>query len=266
MGTRNREKRLQSLEDFISKSGHATFKQLAARFDMSMNTARRDLDLLVERGSLEKVYGGVVAIPRFRSYLPYTERSASNRAEKIRIARAATGLIAPGDIVMMDSGSTITELAHHLDSALALTVISNSMSVIARCAGSPTIRLIALGGEFLASADGFVGAETLAMLSRLKADKAFISATGLLPVDNGIINAPSLETDIKRSMIEAAREVFLLIDSSKFGTVAVHSVAPFSDVDVIVTDSQPEARFLDVLTRNDVRLVVAEEPDDHGEH
>ncbi len=258
MGIRDREDRLQALEDFISKNGHATFKQLATRFGMSMNTVRRDLDLLVERGAAEKVYGGVVANPRFRSYLPYTERSASHHGEKIRIARAAAALISPGDIVMMDSGSTITELAHHLDPSITLTVISNSMSVVARCAGAPAIRLVALGGEFLASADGFVGTETLAMLSRLKADKAFFSATGLLPVDNGIINAPSLETDIKRAMIEAAAQVFLLIDSSKFGTVAVHSVAPFSAVDVIVTDRRPEEAFLDVFARNNVHLIVAE--------
>jgi DeoR family myo-inositol catabolism operon transcriptional repressor len=249
--------RLQAMQDYILQRRHATLNELCDAFGVSIQTVRRDTETLTRWGSVEKVYGGVVANPHFRPYLQYGDRSASSTVEKRRIAQAAAQFVEEGDIIMMDTGSTVSGFAEAIDPELSLTVITNNMNVIALMTRSPSIRLISLGGEYLPSANGFVGAETLETLQRFKAGKAFISATGIIPDDRGITNAPSREAEIKRAMVAASLTTYLLVDSSKFGIVSLVNVIPYADVDYVITDARPDQRYLELFARHDVELIIA---------
>ncbi|MEX2444796.1 MAG: DeoR/GlpR family DNA-binding transcription regulator, partial [Alkalispirochaeta sp.] len=134
-----------------------------------------------------------------------------------------------------------------------------NMAVVARLAPSSAIRLIALGGEYSRSANGFVGMETIEMLRNYKANRAFFSVTGILPAEGGITNAPSIEAQIKRAMLESSQENYLMIDSSKFGVVSLVNVVPFSHIDHVITDRAPQKDYLDLFDRYEIDLIIAEQ-------
>jgi DeoR family myo-inositol catabolism operon transcriptional repressor len=249
--------RLQAMQDYILERRHATLNELCDAFEVSIQTVRRDTEILARWGSVEKVYGGVVANPHFRPYLQYRDRSASSTAEKRRIARAAAAFVEDGDIIMMDTGSTVSGFAEAINPELSLTVITNNMNAIALMTRAPSTRLISLGGEYSPSANGFVGAETLETLQRFKAGKAIISVTGILPDDGGITNAPSREAEVKRAMVAASLKTYLLVDSSKFGIVSLVNVISYAAVDFLITDAAPDQRYLDAFARHDVELIIA---------
>ncbi|MEX2443995.1 MAG: DeoR/GlpR family DNA-binding transcription regulator, partial [Alkalispirochaeta sp.] len=125
-----RGSRLHAIQDFVFNKRHATLKELADRFGVSMNTVRRDVDVLLKWRAVEKVYGGVVANPHYRSYLHFGERSSTSTDEKSRIGRAAARLINRDDLLMMDAGSTVAGFAESIDQSIPLTVITNNMAVV----------------------------------------------------------------------------------------------------------------------------------------
>lgn len=252
-----KDQRLQEMECLIFEKRHTSLQQLCEHFGISMNTVRRDIEVLSKWGAVDKVYGGVVANPRYRSYLHFGDRSSVHTAEKQRIGRLAATRVKSDEIVMADTGSTVSEFFRHIDVNTSATIITNNLTAYAIFTRLPAIRLVGLGGEFISSANGFAGPETIATLRRFKATKAFISITGLLADDSGITNAQTVENEVKRQMIACAQEVYLLVDSSKFGVVSPVSIATYGEIDYLVTDTSPGKEFEDVLRRNDVTVLVA---------
>lgn len=251
-----RDQRLQAMEAFIFQQRHTSLQQLCDQFEISINTARRDVEVLLKWGAVNKVYGGVVANPRYRSYLHYGERSTTHTEEKRIIGELVASMLDPDEIIMADTGSTISEFFRHVDGDVPATIITNNLTAFGLFTQHPAIRLIGLGGEYLTSANGFAGTETVESLRRMKATKTFLSVTGIQADDLGITNAPSVENEIKRRMISAGREVFLLVDSSKFGVVSLVSIASFAEIDYLVTDRAPGPEYMEILSRNDVKVLV----------
>lgn len=239
----------------LRRDGVVRIATLARAFDVTTETARRDLDDLAESGALQRTYGGGAS----RSLIDEPGiglRGLVHPEERTRIAAAAASLVASGDALMIDAGSTTSHFAAALAARnLHLTVVTNCLPVASALGAAERCRVILCPGDFVAREGGVFGTEATAFLRRFQANKAFIGAGGLNA--DGVTDADSAGCAIKRAMIERADRAILLADSSKFDAVQFERVAPLDDFDDLVTESTPPRRLATALRQAKVAVTLA---------
>jgi DeoR/GlpR family transcriptional regulator of sugar metabolism len=225
---------------------------LARRLGVSSETVRRDIEELTQQGLVSRTYGG--AAGRQLGLQPaYHERETLAVAERDAIATQAVDLVQPGDVLMVDSGSTTARFAHALArAARRVTVLTNCFAVAQALAPSESVRIIFCPGDVSGREGGVYGSETCGFLKGFYADITFIGASGLT------VDGPTdVETDatwIKRSMIERAERRVLLLDSSKFNRRHLELVCPLADLTDIVTDRAPDGALGERIATGPTRL------------
>ena len=227
---------------------------LAARFEVTTETIRRDLDALAERGLIARTYGG--ATSRGDREPAFNERYHRQVTERRRIAAAAIALVEAGDVLMIDAGATTTHFARRVAVDLAdLTVLTNSVGVATALAGNRSIRVVLCPGDYDAREGGVCGAETQAFLARFTADRCFVGASGL--GEDGVSDANPDAAWVKRAMIERSRRSVLLADASKFGVRALDRVCALDALDDLVTDRRPGRPLARALAGAGVAVHIA---------
>jgi len=228
---------------------------LARRLGVSAETVRRDIEELTQRGLVSRTYGG--AAGRQLGLQPeFQDRNTLAVEEREAIARAAVKLVSPGDVIMIDSGSTTARFAHVLaETAERITVITNCFAVAHALVPQGSVRVLFCPGDFSARERGVYGSETCAFLRRFNADIAFIGASGLT------LEGPNdVETQacwVKRTMIERAERNVLLLDGAKFNRRHLELVCPMETLSDIVTDRAPDSALINRIEANNVSLHLA---------
>jgi DeoR family transcriptional regulator, fructose operon transcriptional repressor len=252
------EERQQAMAHLISRRGRLSVVQLAEQFEVTTETVRRDLSTLDRMGLVRRVHGGAVpagSLTVIESGIG--ERDQSNTQAKEAIANAAVSLLPPPDsVIVIDAGSTTARFAAALPRDHRLTVITHAVPVATRLAGLPQIELHLLPGKVRPTTHAAVGAETVAALSDLRADVAFIATNGLT-VGHGLTTPDSDEAASKRAMIACARKTVVLADSSKLGVETAVRFATLDSLDVLVTDSDVEPADRRALESAGIEVVVA---------
>lgn len=252
------EERQHAMAQVITQQRRSSVAELAAEFSVTTETVRRDLSALERMGLVRRVHGGAVpasALAMVESGL--TERDRANTGAKDRIAAAAVALLPqPGSTIIVDAGSTTARLAAHLPRDLRLTVVTHAVPIAARLAGLPQIDLYVLPGRVRHTTQAAVGVETVAALTDLRADVAFLATNGL-STTHGLSTPDREEAAVKRAVAAAGRRTIVLADSSKIGVESALRFAALDDVDVLVTDSgiRPEDRA--ALEEVGIEVVVA---------
>jgi DeoR family transcriptional regulator of aga operon/DeoR family fructose operon transcriptional repressor len=259
------ERRSRILELFSQKSV-VTLAELAAFFETSEMTIRRDLDALAERGVCQRVRGGAIALRRPENrnfaYPSYFSREQVQAAEKRAVAQAAASLINPGDTVALDSGTTMTMLADAARHHEGITVISNSLQVLDRLRNAPGVVAISPGGIVAVEDMGlgevsFAGPMTVSALRAFRPRRAFISASGV-ELAAGIFNAGLFQAEIKRTLMEIAAESILVVDSSKFGRANGVLVAPLAGFRTVITDTGARPDVVSGLRQAGIEVILVE--------
>jgi DeoR/GlpR family transcriptional regulator of sugar metabolism len=248
--------RQQQIVAELATSPIVRISRLADRFGVSTETARRDIEELSQRGIIDRTYGG--AATRYIGFQPaVTERDRHAVIERSRIGRAAAALVKPGDVVMIDSGSTTTQFARALAAALVgpVTILTNSLSVATALVGIESIRVILCPGDLNGRERGLYGPEAVAFIGRYYADLAFIGASGLT-VD-GPTDVESRACSIKRAMVERASRTVLLVDSTKFDQRHLEVVCPLAQISDIVTDVSPKRALAEAIRKVGTALRIA---------
>ena len=228
---------------------------LAEAFDVSTETVRRDLDELSRRGLVARTYGGAAVRPMAREPA-VNERYRQRVEERSRIGARAAALVEPGDVLMIDSGSTTSHFARRLAAASEpLTVLTNSLNVAAALGQNPKLRVILCPGDYNPREAGVYGPETAAFLRRHHATKAFIGASGLTP--EGPVDMDTAACGVKRAMIERAERRILLVDQGKFEVRSLQLVCPLAELDDVIADARPETALRKALTAADVAFHLA---------
>ncbi len=229
---------------------------LAEAFGVSTETVRRDIDELSRRGLVNRTYGGAAAHALAREPA-VNERYRLLVEQRSRLGARAAELVEPGEVLMIDAGSTTTHFAQRLAArARDLTVLTNCIGVALALGQAPGIRVVLCPGDYNMREGGTFGHETGAFLDRFHADKAFIGASGLT-VD-GPVEVDSAGCWIKRRMIARADRVLLLADATKFGVPSLERVCPLSEIDDLVADAEPPAALAEALRAAGVRVHLAE--------
>lgn len=235
--------------------GAVRIDELAERFGTSQMTVHRDLDELESRGLLRKSRGMATALSSSLVESSDVFRSGQQREEKQEIARAAIEFIEPGQAIFLDDSTTVLEMARLIPPQTQLTVITNVLTLINELKGVRGISLVALGGRYYNWCSSFMGGTTIEAISKLRAD-VFIMSTAAITDDICFFQSHAT-VDIKRAMFDAAARRILLVDHTKFEKRALYALAPLSDFDVVIVDSQTKAEDISRLRAHNVRVIIA---------
>ena len=231
------------LVDYVKARRYCSLAELMEAFHVSSATIHRDVAELVQREVFQRVRGGVAfvdnaaAAPHGVAVSSYVERRAVNASAKERIARAALAYVEEGDILFLDSSTTVAHLAEELarSAFTSLTVITNSVAVMQLFRRFPAHYVrIALGGNYDPQLNSFLGQSAFRELDRLTITKAFVSAFG---VDDKIAttNHEDQAALVARALDKATRR-YLLADRTKFGRTGLYRLAARGLFDAIVSD------------------------------
>ena len=242
---------LQSLE----QHSEVQVSTLAVELDCSEMTVRRDLETLERIGGLRRVHGGAVRMYLSAEEAPYGIRSLENTEIKATIAAAAVALLAEGETVILDGGTTAMEVARALHDR-RMTVMPLALRPVFELEGCPGIRLLLPGGEVRPNELSLVGSLTECAFSELRFDTYVMGICGI-DAKAGVTTHLLAEAAVKRAAAGTSRRVIAVADGSKLGQVAFGHVCDLTELDVLVTDAAAEERIVDelILAGVDVRRV-----------
>lgn len=230
------EERRRAILDIMAREGRVLVRELASRFNTSHVTIRNDLKILHTEGLILRAHGG--GLPTGDGTLidpSLKEKEKLHQNEKVKIGEAAASLVKEGESVLLDSGTTATAVARALRQFRNLTVITNAVNIAAELAPMP-IQLILTGGILRENSFSLVGPLAEETLRQLQADILFLGVDGF-DVDYGLTTPNLLEAKVNRVMVEIARRVVMVCDSSKFGRRSLCLIAQPSAIDEVITDS-----------------------------
>lgn len=251
--------RILEMERYVLSRGSAAMDELAAHFDVSENTVRRDVVELIRRGAVQKVYGGVCAKQLSRSLTPYEERFTSNEEAKSAIGKAAASLVSDGDVIFIDSGTTTLQMIEYLRGKKDVSIITHNLGVINRAVPYEGLHVTVLPGTLLRETNSFTGSETVRSLQKYNIKTAFMAATGV--TSRGVTNSSAKEYDIKQTAMEVSSGHVLLVDSRKFGVAGLMTYAAVNEFDTILTDRQIGNEYNEMIIGTGTKLLVAGKED-----
>ena len=251
------EERQQAIAALVARSGRLSVAELAAKFDVTTETVRRDLSSLERAGLVRRVHGGAVPASAL-SVLEQavTDRDRANAEEKDRIATAALALVPEHGCIALDAGTTTARLAGLLPLDRPLDVVTHAVPIAARLAGHPAIGLHLLPGRVRPTTQAAVGEETVEALSRLRTDVAFLGANGVSRA-HGLSTPDRSEAAVKRAIVAGTRRVVVLADAEKLGVEHLVKFAELAEVDVLVTDARAARDDVRALEATGIEVVVA---------
>ena len=233
--------------DLIREDGHAKVQELSRIFNVTDVTIRQDLEALEKLGYIQREHGG--AFLKDVGSFAKTGKvfNQTHIEEKREIAQKAASFISEGECIILDSGSTTTEIAKLLTQYKELTVITNALNIALILGENPGINLIVTGGEFKAPTLSLTGKMAADSLKGFHANKLFLATAGI---------SPDMSLMVKSAMIKAAEEVILVADSSKIGISAFASLGSISMVNSFITDSNISEENIEKMKEKNINLLI----------
>lgn len=252
------ERRNEILEK-LQTDRRVVVSELSQLYDVSEETIRRDLEKLVNDGYAIKSYGGAVINENVNIELPFNIRKNRNIVGKQHIADLVSKIVKDGDSIMLDASSTAVYIAKALQEKgkKNLTVITNSIEIIIELFDAQDWTILSTGGASREGSFALVGPQTDKMIRSYHVDKAIISCKGI-DVDAGMTDSDELHANNKATMLAAATEKILAIDSSKFDKTAFTNIGPLDDITMVITDEKPEEKWLRTFKESGIKCIYCE--------
>ncbi len=250
----NSTRQLQ-MKEYIQEKKNVTVQELMEYFHVSDMTVRRDLIQLEKLGTFKRVHGGVAHVEGEKDFLlPFSEDS--NLQAKSRIAERAASIVQDGQSVLLDAGSTALEVARALATRSNITVITNSIPAASLLSQNVSLQVMMTGGDILHASQSLIGYTAVQFLRRLQVDHAFIGCKGM-SMERGLMNANMAEGEVKWTMMNVSRQVYVVADHTKFERTAFHVFAGWDQVDAIIsTDQVKESYQRDFEAKGKAQLIL----------
>lgn len=252
-----KEERWQAILTILAEQGRIRVNGLAERLGVSEATVRRDLEAMQARGLLQRTHGGAVLPPPAAFEVSFDESQTRALAEKRAIGRRAAAMVADGDAIIIESGSTTLEFARSLGDGRRLTVLTNSLAIARELSAHEEIEVMILGGTLRRQSASLVGPWVSAILRDMRVDKAFVGVNGL-SADFGLSSPNPFTAESRRAMLAAARQCIALADHSKLGVESLYRVAPLNALDLLITDAGADEEQLSLLREAGLEVLTAE--------
>jgi DeoR/GlpR family transcriptional regulator of sugar metabolism len=244
----------------LRADGPSEVRSLADKLGVSQATIRRDLEHLDADGKLTRVYGGAMTLDSGEVDSddvddPFAEVATERAEDKDAVARAAAAMVQDGETVLLDIGTTMHRLAHHLHGK-RITVITSNLAVFDELRDDADVELVLLGGMVRRRYHSLVGFLTEDNLRQVHAGRLFLGTSGVRG-DGAVMDTTLVEVPLKRAMIKAADQVVLVADGGKFPGVGVARVCGPDDLDVVVTTASADPATRLALEEAEVDVVTA---------
>jgi DeoR family transcriptional regulator, fructose operon transcriptional repressor len=247
------DQRRDEILQLIEKQGFVSLQELVERLGASESTVRRDLERLDEIGQIRRTRGGAAYIGEHLT--PFEERGTTALPEKQRIAKVVAEQIEPGDTVLLDGGTTTLEIARALVGK-PLQVVTNSLPIANLLVNQPTIELILIGGYLYPRTGVALGSLAAAALKDLHVRRVIMSAGGI--TERGLFNSNTLLVDCERQMFDAAEDVWVVADHTKFGRTALAHLCPLSAVHRYFVDGRLDDKWRETIRNAGSELTIVD--------
>jgi DeoR family transcriptional regulator, deoxyribose operon repressor len=259
MPTQKRRDRISQILEILQLTRGATIRELSRRLDVSEMTIRRDLEVLSNDRKVRLVHAGAIPAEGLSEEglflrAPALEDSPSAE-ERMRIGRKAASLVEPGDIVIIDSGSTTEWLARAIPADLPVTILCFALNILVAAGQGASRTVVFAGGSLHHDTLVFESPEGVSLVRRYRANKAFLSAGGV-DAGLGLTCANPAEAELKKAAVASSQTRILLTDSRKFGTVKPAWFADLKDLDAIITDQGVSLEYVEILRELGIALHV----------
>lgn len=238
----------------LGSEGRVLVSEMSQRFGVTEETIRRDIEKLSKEGLATKTYGGAVSNVSLASDLPYNVRKSVNVELKQNIAEKVARMINDGDRIMLDASSTAIYVVRRIKNKKNITIITNSVEILIELADKTGWTVLSTGGQLKEGSFSLVGASAEKMVRGYHVDLCVCSAKG---IDDrlGITDSNEKDSEMKQAMFESSDKKILVLDSTKFDKKSFVKVCDINEVDMIVTDSEPNKSWQSVIANNGVKLI-----------
>ena len=248
----DRQNEILSLARTIGRVG---VDELAARFEVTPQTIRRDLNELCDQNILSRTHGGAVVSSSVEN-LSYEARRQIAAEAKHVIGAAAAELIPDNSSLFINIGTTTEEVARALISRKDLLVITNNINVALTLYRHPSFEVVIAGGPVRHSDGAIVGSAAVDHIRQFKVDTAVIGASAI-DEDGSLLDFDPLEVNVSRAIIENARRVILVCDQMKIARAAPVRIGHMAQIDAFVTDCLNSDRLRAVCAEHGVTVIEA---------
>lgn len=250
------EARRMKILEWLQEEGTARVRELAEAFEVTEVTVRQDLEKLEAEGQVVREHGGA----HLRSFTQQVQSMALhhqvNMDAKRRIGRVAASMIENGETIILDSGSTTTEIAANLSDREGLTVITNALNIALNLGALPNVDIHMPGGHFKAPTLSLSGERSAAYFQGLFAQKVFLATAGF-SIEAGLTFPSLSDIPVKRAMIDAGGDVILVADSSKIGRRSFTSLGGVDLIKTLITDEGITDKDRKDLEAAGIEVIVA---------
>lgn len=243
------------LLDVLKDRGQIIAKEISSELELSEDTIRRDLRELAAEGKLQRVHGG--ALPASPAVGDFAVRQQIAPDGKVAVGRSAAKLVRPGQVVILDGGTTTLQLAKHLPADLRATVVTHSPTIAVALQEHPTVDVILIGGRLFKHSVVTVGAAAVDAISRIRADTYFMGVTGI-HATAGLSTGDLEEAHIKRALIASAAETHVLVTAEKVNAASPYVICGLSDIDGVVVASDVPKQVATTYRKLGLAVVTAQ--------
>ena len=241
--------RKQQILSLLKRNGQVIAKEVSQSMGVSEDTIRRDLRELAQEGLLQRVHGG--ALPASPAVADFAGRELLTPDGKVAIGRAAARMIQPGQVVILDGGTTARQVARHIPLDLKATVVTHSPTIALELVNHPDVEVILIGGRMFKHSVVAVGAAAIEAIAQIHADTYFMGVTGIHP-KTGLTTGDYEEAAVKRALSHAAAETIVLASSEKLNAASPYAVISLAETSGIITEQGAAA----ALTRPYEKLKI----------
>lgn len=249
--------RRTKISEYLNEHMRATVKELCQMLHVTPATLRSDLEFLVSEGHIERTHGGAMRKANERTEYKFATRQLVNLDQKVSIANEAAKMVYPGQCLLLDSSSTVFELAKILARMdIRATVITNGIYSAMELSNNKLLTVVLIGGVVQTGSPIVEGKFGSSILCQFDIDTMFTSATGFT-YEDGLTDFNVYEVDLKKLMAKFSRNVVALLDSSKIGKSSSNTFVSANQIDTIITDRSLEQPLMEKLLNDKVNVIVA---------
>ncbi|KGO91281.1 DeoR/GlpR family DNA-binding transcription regulator [Flavobacterium subsaxonicum] len=246
-----KEERLQAILEQLTRDNKVQLSEMSRLLNVSEDTIRRDIKELDIQGLLKAVRGGAIA----NSTVPhhYRDRENYDLGQKKVIADKAVQFLKDGQVVFFDGGTSVLALAQSLPKDLKITVVTNSFPVANALEDHPNAEVIFAGGRLYKTAFTTIGMQTIETIRNIRANVYFFGVSSIHTI--GLTAKSYEDSEVKKNMVEMSSQIIALSTLEKVNTAETYYICPVTDIDVIITEADPDSPELKAYKDMGIRVV-----------
>jgi DeoR/GlpR family transcriptional regulator of sugar metabolism len=249
------EQRREKIIELLRENGSCRVQELKNIFRVSEPTIRQDLEIMEQSGLIVRQHGGAF-ISNYASFATGIQLERHTNMElKAMISAKAAEFVSSGDSIILDSGTTVSEMIKHLTNKKNLKIVTPAINITLALGKEPTNTILMTGGEFKAPTLSLTGEKSINIFKDLYVEKLFLAAGGF-SLTAGLTYPSFTDLPLKRAMINSAKTVYLLVDSSKLEKILFASLGCLDQINYLVTDSGISPEYIDKLAHINIKAIV----------